>query len=233
MHASHSRFVNNERRSRREVLRLALLGAAGAAISRSAPQEKNAAALPRILLVGDSISMGYTEPVRRLLAAKADVSRIPENGGPTTNGLDHLSMWLGSTRWDVIHFNFGLHDIKLDAAGRNPQVSILQYDANLRELVKRLKATNAKLIWANTTPVPPVPWMKLDPHRRTSDVPFYNVVAQKVMQENAIPVNDLYSLALPKLETIQQPANVHFTEAGYEELAVQVAAAIATALASK
>ena len=220
--------MGNGQFSRRDFLRFASLTAGGATALQSRPQDD--AALPRVLLIGDSISMGYTEPVRKLLRGRANVSRIPENGGPTTNGLDHLASWLGDGRWDVIHFNFGLHDIKLDASGRNPQVSIQQYDANLRELVKRLKATNAKLIWASTTPVPPVPWMKLEPHRRTPDAPFYNVVAQKVMEENGVLIDDLYSLALPKLETIQQPANVHFTEAGYEELAGQVAASILKAL---
>src|SRR5262245_2767243 len=69
--------------------------------------------LPRVLLVGDSISIGYTLPVRTLLKGKANVHRVPENGGPTTNGLAKLSAWLGNGKWDVIHFNFGLHDLKL------------------------------------------------------------------------------------------------------------------------
>src|SRR5262245_37152009 len=58
--------------------------------------------LPRILLIGDSISMGYTIPVRNLLKGKANVHRIPENGGPTTNGLGKLQSWLGNNHWDVI-----------------------------------------------------------------------------------------------------------------------------------
>ena len=74
--------------------------------------------LPRVLLVGDSISIGYTLPVRNLLQGKANVHRIPENGGPTTNGLAKLSAWLGNGKWDVIHFNFGLHDLKLITAGQ-------------------------------------------------------------------------------------------------------------------
>src|SRR6185436_1919626 len=55
--------------------------------------------LPRVLLIGDSISMGYTIPVRQLLQGKANVHRIPENGGPTTNGLSQLPNWLGDGRW--------------------------------------------------------------------------------------------------------------------------------------
>ena len=74
--------------------------------------------LPRVLLIGDSISMGYTVPVRNLLKGKANVHRIMENGGPTTNGLAKIKLWLGNSKWDVIHFNFGLHDLKLVAAGQ-------------------------------------------------------------------------------------------------------------------
>src|SRR5690349_9672394 len=61
--------------------------------------------LPRVLLIGDSISIGYTVPVRKILATKANIHRIPDNGGPTTNGLANLHTWLGDGHWDVIHFN--------------------------------------------------------------------------------------------------------------------------------
>ncbi len=62
--------------------------------------------LPRVLLIGDSISIGYTVPVRKLLAGKANVHRIPTNGGPTTRGLEQIDKWLGKKPWDVIHFNW-------------------------------------------------------------------------------------------------------------------------------
>src|SRR5882757_11342750 len=68
--------------------------------------------LPRVLLIGDSISIGYTLDTRELLAGKANVHRIPTNGGPTTSGLANLDAWLGEGKWDVIHFNWGLHDLK-------------------------------------------------------------------------------------------------------------------------
>ncbi len=68
--------------------------------------------LPRVLLIGDSISIGYTVPVRELLAGQANVHRPLTNCGPTTRGLEQLDGWLGEEKWDVIHFNFGLHDLK-------------------------------------------------------------------------------------------------------------------------
>src|SRR5687768_8371749 len=67
--------------------------------------------LPRVLLIGDSISMGYTIPVRDLLKGQANVLRPMTNCGPTIRGIESLDSWLGNKKWDVIHFNFGLHDL--------------------------------------------------------------------------------------------------------------------------
>ena len=94
--------------------------------------------LPRVLLLGDSISIGYTLPVREALKGKANVHRPPTNCSSTGNALDHLDSWLGRGKWDVIHFNFGLHDAKLPPEGvRHSPPAI--YGENLRELVKRLQ----------------------------------------------------------------------------------------------
>jgi acyl-CoA thioesterase-1 len=185
--------------------------------------------LPRVLLIGDSISIGYTVPVRDLLKGKANVHRIPENGGPTPNGTAKLTKWLGTNKWDVIHFNWGLHDLKYMETTK-AQVSLADYEKNLRELVKQLKATNAKLIWCATTPVPDA---NLTPPRKDTDVQAYNAVARKVMDENKVPTNDLYAHTLPKLADVQRPANVHFTPSGSEFLAKKVAKSIEEALAKR
>lgn len=93
--------------------------------------------MPRALLIGDSISIGYTLPVRDLLKGKVNVHRILENGGPTTNGTAKLAKWLGTNKWDAIHFNWGLHDLKSMETGK-AQVSLEDYEKNLRDLVKQL-----------------------------------------------------------------------------------------------
>jgi acyl-CoA thioesterase-1 len=185
------------------------------------------AGLPRVLLIGDSISIGYTPAVRELLRGKANVYRIATNGGPTINGLANLDSWLGRRKWDVLHANWGLHDLKIGRAGER-QVSLEQYERNLRILAPRLKSGAAHVIFANTTPVPEG---KLSPARLNSDVIAYNEAAARVMRENGIEVNDLYSLVLPRLKDLQLPENVHFTPAGYRVLADQVAARISAALA--
>lgn len=177
-------------------------------------------ALPRVLLIGDSISIGYTPFVRTALKGVANVHRIPENGGPTVRGVQQLSSWLGTGHWDVIHFNWGLHDLKRDEKD-TVQVPIADYEENLRTLVAKLKATGAKLVFATTTPVP-----GRTSNRREEDVLAYNAVALRVMKELGVPVNDLHTLAQPRLSEIQLPNNVHYTPKGYEVLSVPVTAAI-------
>ena len=182
--------------------------------------------LPRVLLIGDSISIGYTIPVREQMAGKANVHRISTNGGPTSNGVANLTKWLGTGKWDVIHFNWGLHELKYLDTGK-PHIPLDEYEKNLRTLVARMKATGAKLIWCSTTPVPDA---KLNPPRKPADVLAYNAAARRVMEANKIPINDLFTHAAAKLAEVQIPANVHFTKSGSEYLAVKVAAALSEAL---
>ena len=185
------------------------------------------AKLPRILLIGDSISIGYTAATRKLLAGKVNLHRISENGGPTTNGTGKLTKWLGTAKWDVIHFNWGLHDIKFMPDGKR-QVGPEDYEKHLRALVKQMQATGATLIWCSTTPVPEG---KVSPTRKPEDVLAYNAIAKKVMEENKVVTNDLYAHAQAgPLVKIQTPVNVHFTSSGSEYLAKQVAASIESAL---
>jgi acyl-CoA thioesterase-1 len=190
--------------------------------------------LPRVLLLGDSISMGYTSKVRELLAGKANVHRPPENCMESANGLKKLDTWLGTAKWDVIHFNFGLHDnkyvdgnAKIVVAPEQGRVVSTpeQYEKNLRELVGRMKRTGAVVICATTTPVP----SKSNGRREGSEV-AYNAAAAKVAKEAGILVNDLHAFVAKHPDAQQLPNNVHFTERGYDQLAAVVAAKIAEAL---
>ena len=207
-------------------------------------QALQAADKPRVLILGDSISIGYTPVVQKLLADEMTVLRPmrgekAENCSSTTAGVANLDRWLAidGGKWDVIHFNWGLHDLKhvkadgisaSDQAGDPPLNAVEVYEKNLREIVSKLKATGAKLIFATTTPVPDAP-MKV--YRMNSNVIRYNEAALRVMKDNGIAVNDLYAFALPQIKEIQiQPANVHFTPAGSEVLGAEVAKVLRAAV---
>jgi lysophospholipase L1-like esterase len=192
--------------------------------------------LPNVLIIGDSISIGYTGMVRTQLTGKANVIHNPGNAQGTTLGLIKLKAWLGDTKWDVIHFNWGLHDLKhVTKAGTSnnsndpndpQQADHPTYIANMEVLVTQLKATDSTLIFATTTPYPE----GVKPYRLPEDAAKYNDAALKIMNANEIQVNDLYSLILPKLDTLQKPVNVHFTKEGYKLLADQVTAVIESTL---
>lgn len=203
--------------------------------------------VPRVLLLGDSISIGYHAMVRRLLGREMIVVRpmrdagIPENCEGTTKGLARLEHWLaqGGGHWGLIHFNWGLHDLKrVDPRTRSNsnrpedprQAEPAVYERQLRALVARLKQTGAKLIFATTTPVPEEP---VRPWRDPDDVRRYNAIARRIMEAEGVAIDDLYALALPNLREWQLPANVHFKAEGYARLGKAVAAAIRRGLAAR
>jgi lysophospholipase L1-like esterase len=169
--------------------------------------------LPRVLLIGDSVSRGYTMATRAALAGIANVHRAPENCGPTANGLKKLDVWLGGGKWDVIHFNFGIHDRVTPPA---------DYEQRLEKIVARLQKTDAKLIWASTTPIPKEEAKKQTP----ASIVERNAIAARVMQKHGVVVDDLFAFITPRLATTQNPHDVHFNAKGYELLGGQVARSI-------
>lgn len=172
--------------------------------------------LPRMLVIGDSISMNYTPMVRERLAGQVEVLHIGTNGAHTRKGLEHLEAWLGEETWAVIHFNWGLHDLRNRGGG--PAVPLDEYAENLEKLVDRLQQTGAHLIWASTTPVP-----QGSSGRNNENVVAYNAAALAVMQKKGVEVHDLYAAVRPHQQDWVRSGNVHFHEHGYEALADLIA----------
>ncbi|MCY2992369.1 MAG: SGNH/GDSL hydrolase family protein [Planctomycetota bacterium] len=177
-------------------------------------------ALPRVLLIGDSISHMYTESVRRLMKGKANVHRAPANCGPTDMGLKAMDDWLAETpgkRWDIIHFNFGIHDRKKTAEA---------YAANLEKLVARLNKTGAVLVWARTTPFANDPMAKVQ-------YTMLNETADAVMTRYGIKIDDVYSTVAGDLDKYISGDKVHFNQYGVKVQAEQVAKALTEVLKAK
>ncbi|CAN5383720.1 SGNH/GDSL hydrolase family protein [soil metagenome] len=183
--------------------------------------------LPRVLLIGDSISMGYTLQVRALLSGVANVHRPPTNCGSTHAGVLNLDKWLGDGKWDVIHFNWGMHDLKYLSNGKQ-NVPIANYEKNLREIVSRLKKTGATLIFATTTPLPNDTTGVYERH--AEEELKYNTVAVQVMKDNKVDVDDLHAVTEPQIAKLHSPDGVHFNSDGCKVLANQVAVSISKAL---
>jgi len=193
--------------------------------------------LPQVFLIGDSISLGYTEPVAKLLAGVCRMRRAPDNCGDTRRGLQALDVWLGDQHWDVIHFNWGLHDL----CYRHPEskemgnrekirgtisVPLEEYRRNLEQLVPRLQARGRRLIWASTTFVPAG-----EPGRHQGDEVRYNAVAAAIMNRHGVLINDLHALTASFAASLfVGPGDVHYNEEGYRRLGRQVAEHIRRAL---
>lgn len=194
--------------------------------------------LPNVLLIGDSISIGYTPFVFESLKDEANVRRHKGNAGDTNRGLKNIDQWLGTTQWDVIHFNWGLHDLcyrhpeakvygQRDKINGTQSVPLEQYQVNLEKLVTRLKAKGAKLIWATTTVVP-----EGEAGRFVGDEIKYNQVAEKIMQKHEVAINDLHAASSQLSEHFVRTGDVHFTKEGSAALGAQVAEAIREVLSA-
>ena len=179
---------------------------------------KDDPALPRVLIIGDSISRGYTLPVRKQLAGKVNVHRAPENCGPTFRGLERLDLWLGQGQWDLIVFNFGIHD-------RHTESDV--YWNNLEEIIARLKATDAKLLWVTTTPVPKGAMEYVE-----GSIDRLNPIGVEVARSKGIPVADLHASVLPILADFQFSGNCHFMDEGYAYMGQFIARQVTSQLAN-
>jgi lysophospholipase L1-like esterase len=199
---------------------------------------------PRVLLLGDSISIGYTPFVKECLEGRAFVTRASkpdgatENCQGTTHGVQHVDRWLAQEGgdWDVIHFNFGLHDLKrvIAETGKNSnspsdprQAELPVYEAQLEAIVERLETSGAALVFATTTPVP----AGVRPHRDAHDVTLYNAAARRIMHAHGIAIDDLCALVGPRIDEFQNPHDVHFNAEGSRFLGEAVAQAVLDVLA--
>jgi len=181
--------------------------------------------LPRVLLIGDSISVGYSGHVKERLKGVANVDLMATSKAISDPALlKETAYALEDYRHAVVHFNNGLHGW---------HVTESEYEASLRAYVKKLKelAPRAKLVWASTTPVPSSQKdVKLE-EGRNNTVLKRNAIAEAVMKEHGIPVNDLYGLVIGELESLTaSKGNVHYNEKGKALQGEAVAGAVLKAI---
>jgi len=181
---------------------------------------------PNILIIGDSISIGYTPLVENYFVDKAIISHNPGNAQHTGTGLDKIEEWIGSGKWDIIQFNWGLWDLcyrhpdskaqgKRDKVNGKITYSVDDYKYNLESIVSILEEkTEAKLIFVTTTYVP-----EDEAGRYTDDAIKYNDAAKMVMKKHGVLVNDIYEQSIQIHKKFGKGSDdVHYTNEGYEKL---------------
>lgn len=196
----------------------------------NAPDESKDLNLPSILIIGDSISKGYIPPLKIILDGKINVEQIDDNAKDTNYTLSNLSTWLKKkSRHDLILFNNGLHDLECvyqngqldDEAAGEFSVSLESYRENLNKIVKVLQKTEAKLLFATTTPIPDeaAGWI-------AGSEMDYNRAAMEIMESNGVEICDLHTIAVPYLPIIQRHTDIHFNPIGSWIMATGIAAVI-------
>jgi len=177
-----------------------------------------------LLLLGDSIRLSYQPLVAAKLAGRARVVGPADNGRFALYTLVRLDAWLeecGSP--DVIHWNNGLWDLGQCRERCPAQVPLDDYLGNLTFILRRLRATGARMIWRTTTPVRADRgwrdgWLFLP-----ADVARYNAAAVHLMQGEGIACHDLGSLVGANQAAFLGEDGVHLSPAGQEACAGSVA----------
>lgn len=182
--------------------------------------------MPKVLIIGDSISLGYTPFVLEMMKGEAVVIHNERNARYTGYGVENIDQWLSEGNWDVIHLNFGLWDLygwRYADSLRTPET----YAHNLETIIEKLEKTGAKLIWATTTPVCRGPEKNMPIIIDLKTEKAFRKAALKVMKKHHILINDLYKAIHPKMKSYSLGENnVHYNKEGYKFLAEQVATEI-------
>lgn len=188
---------------------------------------------PRVLIVGDSISIGFMKSLKQLRGDQWEIHHTPGNARYASYGTENIQKWIGDDRWDVIHFNWGLWDLcyrhpKSKVQGNRDKINgkltatVNEYQKSIEKTVKILRRYRASLVWASTTPVP-----EGEAGRFAGSEVKYNAAAKEVMEKYNIPINDLHAAVASNFSELAiKPGDVHFSQKGYKILAEEVAKAV-------
>lgn len=187
----------------------------------SCVQEKS-----KILIIGDSISIGYTPFVKENLKEVAEVFHNPGNAQHSDTGLKKIEEWISDEKWDIIQINWGLWDLcyrlpdSTSIGSRDKENGIVtntidKYASNLDSIVNILQTkTDAILIFVTTTYVP-----KNEPGRFKNDEISYNEAAKKIMKKHSVIVNDIWEESVSIHQKLGKGLDdVHYSSQGYEKL---------------
>lgn len=181
------------------------------------------AAIPRVVLVGDSIRLGYAPHVRQRLAGKVEVVS-PDGAGDSGWLLKNLDALILDHKPDVVHFNVGLHDLRVAREKKTYQIPIADYERNLIAIVERLRKTNATLVFATTTPIVDEKHAlrKGGIDRFEADVARYNEAAVRVMRKYGLIVHDLHHWLTQAKLPPDAGDGCHFTKESSARIAATV-----------
>lgn len=180
---------------------------------------------PNVLIIGDSISIGYEPTVTSELSGLANVTKIVGNGQKAANCASRMQFeWYNAFRnYDLICMNAGLWDIN-DAIGKTGSA---QYALDVEDMIKITLSQNTRTLvsWVTTTDVPEGSASRTEEDRLSYQAAIDPVLAAYPQ----IEICDIVTAALANPDW-HQTENVHFETAGYTALGELVAAHVADRL---
>ena len=181
----------------------------------------------KVLLIGDSIRMFYQNEVISQLGDGYEVYAPEENCRFSLYVLNSLRIWLNAFPTpDIIHFNAGLWDTAILYHEDGCFLDVESYIKYMKMILRELKKTGAKIIFATTTPVSdekvdlpgPVP-----PAHRNEDIIKYNKAILEAFSGEEIVINDLFSHIFPSRDAYLSGDMIHPNEDGVKVLGTAVA----------
>lgn len=186
--------------------------------------------MKKVLLLGDSIRMGYDEYVKELLKDKCEVYYDEDNGRFSSYTLWQANQFFKNHgKFDVVHWNNGYWDMNVEAPMTDAMHPIEEYIHFLKRIIGEIRRNGAEIIFATTTPIL-CKGSALDNTGVGINISYdndwvikYNVAAKKLMAEENITVNDLYELMLKGENYYKCEDLLHLTQEGYRLCAEQAA----------
>lgn len=184
----------------------------------------------KVLLIGDSIRMFYQKEVISRLGENYEVFAPEENCRFSSYVLNSLRFWLNEFPTpDIIHFNVGLWDTAILYHEDGCFIGVDEYVKIMKRILRELKKTGAKIIFATTTPVSDVKENlpgPMPPAHKNGDIFNYNNAILKEFGDKNIIINDLFSAMYPQKEKYLSDDMIHPNDEGVKFLGELVATAI-------
>ena len=195
--------------------------------------------MKKVVLIGDSIRMGYDVLVREAFRDSAKVYFQNDNNRFAAFILRHLHEWKMKMQCgddvDCVHWNVGAWD-SLILYQDGPLTPINVYEDYMERLCRRIEilSPKAKVIFATTTPMYEelftTPEISV---RYNKDIEKYNEVAVRVVKKYGHEINDLYGLMKDKPLTYHSDVAHYYSRKAEMLIAEQVANCISKCIGAE
>jgi hypothetical protein len=207
--------------------------------------------MKKIVLLGDSIRMGYDSFVQEKLAGRAEVFFAEDNGRFVQYTLRTLSDWAAKNQWpsdiDVVHWNNGLWDcLHLNAAGSScadgeaagesikpantdPQYTYEKdpltppdfYRYFLVRTYRRIRLLFPQAAVVFATTTPVIEEQSSWAYRSNAEIEQYNTIARETLLPLGVKINELGEFAKLNCHNYHRDW-VHYNDEGCSLLADEI-----------